>query len=353
MRAVKFSCSASASKEALPIGAWTIPNLSARNSMRPPLTSLTARATSKVTVPDFGFGIRPRGPRIRPSGPTLLIMSGVATATSKSVNPSETRLTRSSPPTMSAPASLASRSFSPAAKTATRTVFPVPRGRVTELRSCWSAWRTSMPRRMWASTVASNLVIEVSLATATACIGSSPASPLEPTASRTRLRASSYFLPCFLGNFDPHRARRPLDHLHRRVEVERVEVLHLELGDLRHLVAAHLAHLLLVGRRRALLDPGRLLQEVDGGWGLQDEGEGPVLVDGDLGRDHVTGLRGRLLVVGLDEVHDVDPVGAERGAHRGSRGGLAGLQLDLEDRPYLLLAHFPSLPDLRFSGPSR
>ena len=44
--------------------AWTIPAFSTRYSILPPLASLTAVPTSKVTVPTFGFGIRPRGPRI-------------------------------------------------------------------------------------------------------------------------------------------------------------------------------------------------------------------------------------------------------------------------------------------------
>src|SRR5437899_13055011 len=109
-----------------------MPNLSVLNSTLPPFTSRTARATSKVTVPDFGFGIRPRGPRILPSGPTLDMMSGVATAASKSVQPSDTFLTRSSPPTKSAPASWASRCLSPVANTATRTFLPVPFGRTTD-----------------------------------------------------------------------------------------------------------------------------------------------------------------------------------------------------------------------------
>jgi hypothetical protein len=51
----------------------------------PAFASRTALATSIVTVPVFGFGISPRGPRIRPSLPTLPIWSGVAIATSKSV----------------------------------------------------------------------------------------------------------------------------------------------------------------------------------------------------------------------------------------------------------------------------
>jgi hypothetical protein len=57
---------------------------STRNSILPPLMSLTAFATSMVTVPVFGFGMSPRGPRMRPRRPTLPIMSGVATTASKS-----------------------------------------------------------------------------------------------------------------------------------------------------------------------------------------------------------------------------------------------------------------------------
>ena len=40
------------------------------------LDLLMARSRSKVTVPDLGFGIRPRRPRIRPRRPTMPIMSG-------------------------------------------------------------------------------------------------------------------------------------------------------------------------------------------------------------------------------------------------------------------------------------
>ena len=50
--------------------------LSTLNSTRPPLTSLIARSRSNVIVPDFGFGIRPRRPRILPSRPTMPIVSG-------------------------------------------------------------------------------------------------------------------------------------------------------------------------------------------------------------------------------------------------------------------------------------
>ena len=47
-------------------------------------------------MPVFGFGIRPRGPRIRAIRPTLAIWSGVAIAASKSSQPPWMRSIRSS-----------------------------------------------------------------------------------------------------------------------------------------------------------------------------------------------------------------------------------------------------------------
>ncbi len=58
---------------------------------------------------------------------------------------------------MSAPASRASRSFSPLAKTATRTVLPMPWGSTTAPRTIWSACLGSTPRRNDRSTDSSNL----------------------------------------------------------------------------------------------------------------------------------------------------------------------------------------------------
>ena len=69
--------------EALPTLPWTIPAFSTRNSTEPPFEALTAPVTSIVTVPTFGLGIRPRGPRTLPSRPTSGIMSGVAIQRSK------------------------------------------------------------------------------------------------------------------------------------------------------------------------------------------------------------------------------------------------------------------------------
>ncbi len=112
MKVWKFSSSFSTANDAFPTGACRLPVLSTRNSIRPAFSSRTARPMSMVTVPAFGVGIRPRGPRIRPSFPTSLIVSGVATTASKSSQPSWIFCTYSVP-TKSAPACSASLAFSP------------------------------------------------------------------------------------------------------------------------------------------------------------------------------------------------------------------------------------------------
>src|SRR6202047_5670928 len=64
---VAFSINLSGVNEILPTGQCTSAVLSVRNSTLPAFTSCTALHTSKVTVPVFGLGIRPLGPRIFPS----------------------------------------------------------------------------------------------------------------------------------------------------------------------------------------------------------------------------------------------------------------------------------------------
>src|SRR5437879_3670950 len=75
--ALTLSCSRLASNDALPTGTWTMPAFSARNSTLPAFDSRTALVTSAVTVPTFGFGIRPRGPSTFPRRPTTPDMMGV------------------------------------------------------------------------------------------------------------------------------------------------------------------------------------------------------------------------------------------------------------------------------------
>src|SRR6185295_10711436 len=122
--ALMFCTSLSAANEALPIPAWTMPAFSTLNSTEPPLAPCTAPVTSMVTVPTFGFGIMPRGPRTLPSRPTRGMRSGVAMQRSKSILPPCTFSTRSSAPTTSAPAAFASSALAPRANTATRTLRP-------------------------------------------------------------------------------------------------------------------------------------------------------------------------------------------------------------------------------------
>src|SRR5436305_9656712 len=71
----------------LPDRRMMMPVLSTRNSTLPALISFTAFAISTVTVPVFGFGIKPRGPSTLPSLPTARIISGVATTASNSMKP--------------------------------------------------------------------------------------------------------------------------------------------------------------------------------------------------------------------------------------------------------------------------
>ena len=140
-----------------------IPAFSTRYSTWPPLAALTASPTFMVTVPSLGFGIRPLGPSTLPRRPTRPIMSGVAMQRSKSIVPPWTISSRSSAPTTSAPAARASSALGPRANTPTRTVLPVPLGRVTTPRTIWSAWRGSTLRLIATSMVSSNLAVALAL----------------------------------------------------------------------------------------------------------------------------------------------------------------------------------------------
>ena len=144
-----------------------MPLLSTRNSILPAFSSLTALATSSVTVPALGLGINPRGPSTFPSAPSCPIMSGVATIMSVSSQPSLIFCTYSTP-TKSAPAASASLALSPWAITSTRTVLPVPWGSDTVPRTIWSACLGSTPSRTATSTDSSNLANAVAFTFSTA-----------------------------------------------------------------------------------------------------------------------------------------------------------------------------------------
>src|SRR6202046_41033 len=329
--------------------------------------SVTALPTSAVTVPVLGLGIRPRGPSTRPSRPTLPIMSGVATTASKSRKPPWIRSIRSSEPTKSAPAASASVARSPVANTRTRAVLPVPFGRFTVPRTIWSALRGSTPSRNATSTVGSNFVVDVFLARVTASAGVyRRAASMSSSALRYALlrfisallvircgvirrggrgpRASAWPCHCSGGagkrlvhDRDAHGAGRPGDDLLGRLHRGGVQVGHLHLGDVADLLGGDRAHLGLVRLAAALLHARRLLDQLRRRRRLRDEGERPVLVDGDLHGDDVAALRLGGRVVLLAEVHVVDAVRAERRADRRRRGGHSRVELDLDDRSDLLL----------------
>ena len=119
-------------------------------------------------------------------------MSGVAISASKAVQFSFWIFsTISSPPTKSAPASVASFWRSPEAITATVLVLPSPCGRTTVPRTIWSAWRVSTPRRMVRSTVSSNLAYLT-------CFSRPTASGSGYAGLATAARAFTIFLLVFL-----------------------------------------------------------------------------------------------------------------------------------------------------------
>ena len=82
---------------------------------------------------------------------------------SNSIVPPWTFSTRSSAPTTSAPAAVASSALAPRANTPTRTVRPEPFGRLHTPRTIWSAWRGSTPRFIATSIVSSNFALARSL----------------------------------------------------------------------------------------------------------------------------------------------------------------------------------------------
>src|SRR6185437_14849221 len=136
---------------------------------------------------------------------------------------------------------------------------------------------------------------------------------------------------------DAHRTGGARDDLLGLLDVVGVQVGHLLLGHLAQLGAGDRADLVLLRHTRALVHAGGLEQQPSGGRGPQLERERAVLVDADLGRDDVTALGFGPGVVGLDELHDVHAVLAERGADRRRRGGLARRQLKREGLDELLL----------------
>src|SRR5699024_1822159 len=267
---------------------------STRKSILPPLMSLTACATFGVTVPVRGFGIRLRGPRILPRRPTWPIMSGDATAASKSVQPPWIRSTKSSEPTKSAPASTAASALAPVAKTTTRAVLPVPCGRFAVPRTIWSAFRGSTERRIATSTVVS---LEDGLIFWARAIASAGAYGRSSTFAAAALYALLRFAICVFSlcscgvvgprsalprdlrscelvfDGDAHGAGSSGNDLGCGVEVVGIEVTHLGFGNLCCLSRGDRANFNGVWCPRTLRDPSCFLNQLRCRWGFGDEGK--------------------------------------------------------------------------------
>src|SRR5690606_23189741 len=278
-----FCSRASSEKETLPTPACRIPAFSTRYSTAPPLAALTAPATSGVTVPTLGFGIRLRGPRILPRRPTSGIMSGVAMQRSKSILPAWICSIRSSAPTISAPALRASSALASLANTAPRTVLQVPLGRVTTPRTIWSAWRGSTARLIASSMVSSNMAEARDFTILMA--SSSLYSFLRSMPSR----AVVIFLPaCAIQSaldLNAHGTGRAGDHRHSSVDIVGVEILHLLFGDITQLRDRNGASRFLARQLAARLQIDGLLDEVGDRRLLHLESEALVGIGGDHGRN--------------------------------------------------------------------
>ena len=119
--------------DALPTPAWTIPAFSTRNSTAPPLASLMAL----VNIRGNGADLRVRHQAARTQD---LCRAGRPAASCRALRcsgrnrscPFCTASTRSSAPTMSAPAALASSALSPLGENADADAWPVPFGSDTD-----------------------------------------------------------------------------------------------------------------------------------------------------------------------------------------------------------------------------
>ena len=99
----------------------------------PTAIAFTEVLISFVTVPNFGLGIKPFGPKILPSFPIFDIVAGVAISLSKFIFPFVISLTKLSNPAISAPESFASLILFSSQRTATFTFFPFPFGKFTKV----------------------------------------------------------------------------------------------------------------------------------------------------------------------------------------------------------------------------
>src|SRR5450756_82382 len=134
-----------------------------------------------------------------------------------------------------------------------------------------------------------------------------------------------------LRNGDAHAPGSALNHLDGALQVNRVQVLHLLLGNLADLVPGEITNLGPAWRGGALFRGKRLFDQVHCRRGLNDKGEGPVLKNGNLRRDNHPRLGSGALVVLFAEGHYVHAVLAQGWTDRRRRRCLAGNDLQLHN----------------------
>ena len=158
--ALMFSSSCVSVKFSLPTGAATFPPLSLRNSILPALNSRTAEAMSVVTVPGAGRGHQPAGAEHAAERADDAHHVGRGQG---DVEVHEAPLDLAAPGRRRRRCRprrrVAFSAFSPWAKTATRTLLPMPCGKATDPRTFWSLCRGSIPRLVETSTVWLNFVV--------------------------------------------------------------------------------------------------------------------------------------------------------------------------------------------------
>jgi hypothetical protein len=131
MKYCKFSFNLTFPKDNLPRIECIFPCLSFLNSNFPAPISFTILDRSSHTLPAFGFGISPFGPRTLAIFPKCLIIDGVATHTSKSIGVFHFSMSpiSSSHPAIAAPAFFNSSAFL-SVKAHIFNTFQLPFGRV-------------------------------------------------------------------------------------------------------------------------------------------------------------------------------------------------------------------------------
>src|SRR5689334_9666919 len=126
-----------------------------------------------------------------------------------------------------------------------------------------------------------------------------------------------------------HTAGGASHHIHCRIDVARIEVVHLDLCDLFHLGSRHAAHLFFVRHRRTLGDVGRLLEQHGRRRALRDELERSVVVNRHDDRDHHAARLFGSLIKLLNELAEVNAVLTERSTDWRGWGRLPARNLKL------------------------